>query len=60
MKPLVVLMLICSILWAASAVFLIYSIGIAILTLSIQPLITGLIVFAFATIAEVVIAVLND
>ena len=60
MEFLKILMFICSILWAASVIFLIYSIGMAILTLSIGPFIMGLIVFVFATIAEIVLAILTD
>ena len=60
MKYLKILLFICSILWAAAVIYLIYSIGMAILTLSIGPLITGLIVFVFATIAEITLAILTD
>ena len=55
-----ILMFICSILWAAAGIYFIYSIGIAILTLSIGPFVTGLIIMVFATIAEITLAVITD
>ncbi len=60
MKFLETLMFICSILWAAAVIYFIYSIGMSILTLNIGPFITGLIIMVFATIAEVVLAILTD
>ena len=60
MKYLEILMFICSILWAVALIYFIYSIGIAILTLSIGPFITGLIIMVFVTIAEITLAILTD
>lgn len=60
MKYFEILMFICSILWAVALIYFIYSIGIAILTLSIGPFITGLIIMVFATIAEITLAIITD
>jgi hypothetical protein len=48
--------LIASTLWLASCVYLIYCIGKAILTLSIAPLVSGVIIFAGALLAVMIIA----
>jgi hypothetical protein len=60
MKLLEVALAICGALWCASAVFIIYAIGISLLTLTIQTFITAALLMAVATGAEVLLAVLND
>ena len=60
MKLLEIALLINNVLWCASVVFLIYAAGISILMLNIQTFVTAIILVIFATIAEVVLAVLND
>jgi len=60
MKILEVAMVVSSVLWLASCVFLIYSIGKAILMLSLAPLVTGVIIFAGALLALFIVAFLVD
>ena len=54
------LMLITGALWAVAAIYCIYLLGVGILTLHLQPLIEGGLIFAFATIACSVVAILNE
>lgn len=49
-----------SVLWAVSGVFLIYSIGQAILTWSGKQFLLALLLFAFLSITEIVIAALQE
>jgi hypothetical protein len=60
MKLLEITLLINNVLWCASAVFLIYATGVSILNLNIELFVTAVILFVFATLAEVLLAVLND
>ena len=55
-----ILMLITSIIWIVASVYLIYSIGRAILALSFAPAITGILIFAFASVAELFVAILTE
>ena len=59
MKVTEILLHINSALWCVASVFLVYSVGLAILELHIQMLITAIILFAFATAAEFAITVAN-
>ena len=56
MKILELAGLIANVLWLVSCVFLIYSIGKSILTLSLAPLVTGVIIFAGALLAVMILA----
>ena len=60
MNLLAISLIICTAIWCVTLVFLIYSIGAAILTLNFQILLTGIIIFAFATLAEFILGILND
>ena len=60
MLILTVLLVLSSVTWCLSAVFLIYAIGTAILTLSVHMLLTALILFAFANAALFILGILND
>jgi hypothetical protein len=60
MKLLEITLLINNVLWCASVIFLIYAAGVSILTLNIQMFVMGVILLAFATFAELILAILND
>ena len=49
-----------SVLWALSGVFLIYSIGNAIFTWSGKQFLLALLLFAFLSVTEIVIAGLQE
>ena len=54
------LILVNSVLWAFSAVFLVYSFGNAILTWSGKQLMLAILLFAFISIVEIVLAALAE
>jgi uncharacterized membrane protein YgdD (TMEM256/DUF423 family) len=56
MKILELAGLIANVLWLASCVYLIYSIGKSVLTLSPGPLIAGIIIFSGALLAVMILA----
>jgi hypothetical protein len=60
MKILEVALLITGILWCISLVYLIYAIGIALLTFNLQIFITAVILVLCANAAQLLLAVLND
>ena len=49
-----------SVLWIASALFLVYSFGNAILTWSGKQFFLALLLFAFLSVIEVIIAALQE
>ncbi|HVM73644.1 MAG TPA: hypothetical protein VMU13_02060 [Candidatus Paceibacterota bacterium] len=55
-----VFVLITSILWIIAAIYLIYSVGLGILTLNLQPIITGVLIMFFATVAQAVAGILAE
>lgn len=60
MRMVELLMLITGILWAVASIYFIYLLGVGILTLKLQPIIEGGLIFLFATAAAMVVAILNE
>ncbi len=60
MPVLGILLILSSIVWSASLVFLIYAIGMAILFFNIPILLAAVILVVFANIAQFTLGVLND
>jgi len=49
-----------AVLWVLSAVYMVYSFGIAILTWSWKQFFLALLVFAFLSVAEVALGAISD
>ena len=60
MRLVELLMLITGILWAVACIYFIYMLGVGILTLHLQPILKGGLIFIFASIACIVVAILNE
>jgi hypothetical protein len=60
MTFLAILLMISSALWCASAVFLIYASGMALLTFDIPMFLTSVIFVILANIMQFTLAILND
>ncbi len=54
------ILLVNSVLWSIGAVYFVYSIGMAIITWSWKQFVLGLVIFAFLSIAEIVLAAIAE